>query len=263
MGIENLVPQGRQFCGLPIVDGYSIIMSFDQALANGLNNVPLMYGSMAQETDFMPVVDVSDLQPPQWAAYLNTAVEGMGIPMLGEQLLKLYANDSSPDPDKAYSTFNTDYGLTCGNVAVAMGAKLGNFTSNLYMWLNAWSPVDGIPLWNGRYARYSFHTFDWMAACEAWPLLWAPQGRDWQLSDMLQQYFYSFAATGIPKLRAHSSITTTTPSFLPFDSAPDFPSSYSTFVFNPSASGMVDNYKAGTCAAMSLWGFTQSFWWVN
>lgn len=43
-GLELLSPSGMNFAGLPVVDGVSITHSFQEALAIGLVDVPLIFG---------------------------------------------------------------------------------------------------------------------------------------------------------------------------------------------------------------------------
>lgn len=47
-GLEGLTPAGRGFAGLPVVDGVVLAASFQDALAAGLVDVPLIIGSQVQ-----------------------------------------------------------------------------------------------------------------------------------------------------------------------------------------------------------------------
>ena len=51
-------PAGMDYAGIVVVDGKTITMSFQEALAVGLVDVPLLFGNMGQECDQAPDQDV-------------------------------------------------------------------------------------------------------------------------------------------------------------------------------------------------------------
>ena len=57
-GLDLLSPagMGQYFGGLPIVDGQVLVTSFQKAMADGLIDVPFMFGLMAQVSSLFPCV---------------------------------------------------------------------------------------------------------------------------------------------------------------------------------------------------------------
>jgi len=257
-GLEDLSPAGMSYAGLPVVDGVVLTHSFADALAVGLVDVPLIFGNMGQENDLGPDVDTHGYTQAQWQALLNQSVAGWHSANMGGAIYNAYESDALVDVEKAYCDFNTDYGLTCGSVAVAMGAKSagGVYKSPLYLFVNQWAPSTPIPA-GGRFFRYAYHTWDWSAACENWPSpgQWTPQAGDWELARYLQSLWYQFMAVG--------RLGTST-GWLPFDASISFPKEYATFVFAADGeSQLMVNYKADTCGLLEGYGFDSRFWWCN
>lgn len=256
-GIENLTAAGRtaEFGGLVFIDKLTITHGFGDALAIGLVDVPLIISNMGQECDIGPDTDVSALTPTEWLAYLETAVGGFNLPEMARTLFQLYPMGDAGDAQKSYDDLNTDYGLTCGTVQLAYGAKLGAYKSPVYITVNQWAPSHPIPTgsWN---ITYAYHTWDYLTALESFPLLWTPTDADWQLSQLLQQTWFSLMSTG--------SLASAPVKWSSFEQAVGFPDAYATFVFQAgNASQVIVDYKAGTCAVLEGLGFNQNFWWVD
>jgi carboxylesterase type B len=254
-GIEDLTPAGRgnEFGGLIMIDGIAVTHGFGDALAVGLVDVPLIISNMGQECDIGPDQDVSSYSQAQWLAYLEQSVSAFGLPEMANTLYNLYKD---PDPQKSYDDFNTDYGLTCGTVQLAYGAKLNAFKSPLYVTVNQWAPSHPIP--SGlRQIKYAYHTWDYVAALENFPIpLWLPSSGDWNLSQTLQDTWFTFMQTG--------SLQTAEGGWRSFEQTPDFPDSYASYRLSANnSSQMIVDYKAGTCAVLSGFGFNQNFEWVD
>ena len=269
-GLELLDKGGMGYQGLPVVDGAVVTHSFQDALAEGLVDVPLMFGNMAFESDLDPDVDVAAYDQAQWEAHLNASVASWAptFSSIGADLYAEYRNASLADPDKAYTALNTDYGLTCGSAAIAVGAKAGAYTSPVYLFVGRWGPEAPIPR-DGRRVTYAYHEWDYQVAIENWaeiageewgqPGGWAPGPRDQALSQALQGLWFDLMDDGA--LGPDSG-------WASVDDVAGFPAHYITYVFAPpggaaGGSGSVVDFRAGSCGLLAGWGFDARFWWCN
>lgn len=267
-GLDALKPEGQAYCGLVLIDGLSVTMGFGDALASALIDVPLIVGNMGQENDLNPDVDLSSYTQSAWGQYLEACVAPWhNASSMAQSILSLYDAEGRTNPEQAMCDLNTDYGLSCGTVSLALGAKSGSgsFRSPLYIFLNQWAPSTPIPA-GSRQLRYAFHTFDYLAAIEAWADLsaggsgWVPGPSDLALSALLQSVWYTFVQTGsLADAPRQAGVE-----WRSFEDAPGFPASYNTFVFSATGSGMHSNYKAEQCAMLAEFGLTQpGFWWCD
>ena len=122
-------PTGFHWCGLPIVDGIRINVPFATAMEIGLVDVSLIVGNMAQEA-----TAPSNLgNITQWQSILYNQFLPWGTNesiVLAETIYNMYLSDALLDPDRAYSTFNADFGLGCAFRQIAINAKkYGNYLS--------------------------------------------------------------------------------------------------------------------------------------
>ena len=267
-GLESLKPGGMDYCGLILIDGLSVTMGFGDALAAGLIDVPLIIGNMGQENDLAPDVDVSTYSKQAWGSYLESCLAPWHNASMAQSVLALYDPEGQTPPERAMCDLNTDYGLSCGTVSLALGAKSqgGAFQSPLYVFVNQWAPSTPIP--SGlRTLRYAFHTWDYSVAIENWSGLsglsgWAPGVTDLALSTMLQSLWYTFIQTGsLAGAQGAAGVE-----WASFEATAGFPANYNTFVFSATGagSGMQTNYKVEQCAMLSEFGLTQpGFWWCD
>jgi len=260
-GLEHLRPQGPpNYGGLPLVDGVTLQLSFGEALAAGLVDRPLILGNTGQEGDFAPDVDFTSWSADAFEAYVTKALESWNSPSLAKSILRAYErmdNGSLADPEYVFAAFNADYGLSCGTIQLALGAKLGAFRSPLYTFVSQWAP--STPQLIGLHlARYAYHTSDYSAAIENYSA--PPSAQDRAQTALLQRAWATFMADGsLDALKDELG-------WEPFDAAPGFPAHWSTFVQRPglnNASRSEIDYKAGQCALLAEYGFGPSFWWVD
>lgn len=259
-GLELLKPTGMDYAGLPVVDGRVITASFEEAMAAGLNgNVTLVYGAMGQENDLAPDVYVGNFTQLQWLAYLNSSLAGWtpAFPDIALTIFREYANQSAIDVQLAYDSFNTDYGLICANARIAVGAKAGGaYPAPIYLYVNEWQPAHALgPI------RWAYHTWDYSAAMENWPLGYTPGPTDLQLAAELQAIWGDIMAHGrLDKVRF---------GWRSVEDAAGFPARWGTYLMShPSmwpyqASSTVFTYKADTCKMLAGFGFDARFWWCN
>ena len=273
-GNSNLNPAGfgAFYGGLAIVDGRVLTHSFEEAMAVGLVDVPLIMGAEAQECEMGPSDDVTAYNLSQWRAYLETRVAGWGpnASALADGIYSAYLADALLSPQRAYDTLSTDYGLTCAFNTIARGAKRGGkYTSPIYLYVNQWQasvPTEGGPS-GGR--RWAYHTLDFSMAWENWPRPHAPANgsipgpTDFAQSTFLQTAWGSLMHTGRidPVASAGWASVETVPGWpesvgVMRISSPDLPP------FEPSA--FVAGLRDDVCAMLARrGGFDERFWWVN
>lgn len=196
---------------------------------------------------------------PAWQALLNASLAGWQSAALNAGVWATYLNDSLINPQRAYDDFNTDYGLSCANAAIAIGAKTGKYASPVFLFLNEWPPASPIPVSPTYNITGAYHTWDYEAAMEHW-VGDQPQPTDAALSALLQSLWYDFMEDGaLAPATGWRSV----------EQVPGFPAHYGTFVMaTPSkppfmASTFVTDYKASTCALLASYGFDARFWWCD
>lgn len=254
-GLELLKPGGMDYSGLPIVDGVVIADGgFQYALADGLIDVPVMYGNLANECDVAPDLDVSSYSQQQWQAYLNSSLQSWNSPTIGPDI---YAAFQNADPMWSYSSLNTAYGLTCGSIEInaqAAGPQAKR-KAPLYFYYNNWPPSHPV-LVGLRYAKYPYHGLDWDWACEKWPAGWTPTDQDWALSKTLQSVWWEFMANG-------GRLNATATGWKTVDDVSGWPNNYNVVVIEPSGTTTQVNFAQQTCQVLASYGFDRNFWWVN
>lgn len=153
--LDALTPEGmgQYYGGLPIVDGVVLASSFEDAMAAGLVDVPFIIGGMGQECEIAPGNNVRGETLPEWRANLTNwlAAWGNDAPALTDDVYNTYLADAQLDVQRAYDTFNTDYGVLCGFIRVAAGAKAGKYKSPVYVYSNSWQP--SVPVRGGSRDR--------------------------------------------------------------------------------------------------------------
>ena len=66
-----LSPHGQGYAGLVVVDGVLLPLPVQEALKEGVIDVPLLLGNMAQEIDPWPANEVEALSTPEWQLFLR------------------------------------------------------------------------------------------------------------------------------------------------------------------------------------------------
>lgn len=87
----------------------------------------------------------------------------MALPDVSAQaVLNAYAAEAAVDPQLAFDAIATDYGLTCGNVEVAVAAaKAGVRRAPTYLLYNAWPRANYS---EGGSCKWPFHGLDLVEA---------------------------------------------------------------------------------------------------
>lgn len=209
--------------------------------------------------DLGPDQNVEGYSMAAWQALLNASLAGWQAPALAAGVWETYYNDSTINPQRAYDDFNTDYGLTCANARIAVGAKVGGYSSPIYLFFNNWPPSQPIVVSPTFNITWAYHTWDYNAALENW-VADQPAASDTALSVLLQTLWYDFMADGaLDPATGWRSV----------EDVPGFPYAYGTFVMATptrppyTSSSFIVNYKSDTCALLASYGFDARFWWCD
>lgn len=262
-GIWNLPmsPIGQQYGGLVVVDGKFIPYPFDMALQKGVVDVPFMIGNMQQETDEYPEQDMSNMRNSDWSELLKeTFAEWNSGDDIAKRFYEYYYQDSQQNPQKAFDSIVSDYGVICPVFSIMQSAlpPVGGFRSPIYVYVNQWNLARPFPRDDSYTVRYAFHYLDFIYLLENWKALgqghYEPQTQDQQISTLWQTMWFEFMNTGNMESFGWYSI----------NSDVNWPNVTSTFVFSPSNSTMISNYKAHYCQYFNSIGLNEKqFWWVN
>jgi len=234
---------------IAIVDGYVLPIPPQQALATGKgNDVPVVFGSTAQENDFAPVAtEVASMNWDEWVVYITKRLTAFS-PALVEPALKFYPPNSASftNPLVAYESMASDIGNYCGNTWLARSAAVdGQFRSPVYHYMLTARPSNPVTTFvkEGWKAHYSFHTLDIVALCATeWVFLDPIDMNILMLRAQLRIAFHSFITTGtIPSSMGWPAWSSSSTAAQP------------TYLLASSGSSTAFNYKSDECA----------FWWSN
>ncbi len=276
-GIWNLPksPSGQHYEGLVIVDGTLIPHDFPTALSMGTVDVPLIYGNMQCESDEGPEMDVSAYSMESWAALLNNTFEGWAEPNVGTTIFDLYASAAEQNPQKAFDEIVSDYGLFCGQLAVARQAlspssESGGYQSSIYIYEDQWGLSQSYTSpWTGTTVNYPFHDVFFFMVTGQWDLVgdmgtYEPSKEDLRAQKLLQSILRFFMA--------NQSLEGSNLGWDPVNKDPNWASSdnslpygnYSVFVIDPVDTRTVLNHKLDVCSYYHSIGLDQpQFWWAN
>eukprot|EP01116_Phalansterium_solitarium_P017732 TRINITY_DN4443_c0_g1_i2.p1 TRINITY_DN4443_c0_g1~~TRINITY_DN4443_c0_g1_i2.p1 ORF type:complete len:552 (+),score=189.51 TRINITY_DN4443_c0_g1_i2:137-1792(+) len=258
-------PAGQHYAGIVIVDGRTVTMPLLDAIAAGLVDVPFIFGNMQFEDDKHPDHRVNRYSQAQWQAFLNATFAAWGADAV-TGVTDIYAAESAVDPQKAYDSISTDAGLTQASIAIARAGKSGggNYTSPLYVYVNAWSPATPIPTDDPNYfVRYAFHTWDMTAGFDTF---WAdenyvPLPSDVKHGALLRRAWYA--------LIANQTLDGSGLGWTSIEQAKGWPEHWGTFVMrNPDVAPfvgptIVPDYKSDAVALYAELGIDQRFWWCD
>lgn len=87
-----------------------------------MNDVPLIIGSMAQETDFEPRDDLTDYSEDDYKQFIRKKLSKFDG-SLATKALELYPVDSTSDPQRQYETMASDIRTKCGMLFFARDAQ--------------------------------------------------------------------------------------------------------------------------------------------
>lgn len=284
--LAGLSPSGRDFAGLPVVDGSVIIEPFADALAHGLVDVPLIVGNMGQECDLAPGQDVERDSLAEWRALLNETLAPWDDATFSDAVWAAYLNDSLVGPQRAYDSLNTDYGIGCANAQLTTAAKGGAYSSPVFAYVAEWPPSRPLRIPGGRNITSAFHTWDWSAVCGegggcmrlhcSLPCSHAPVraprvlAEHW-LASVIEPgpTDISFARELQAAWRAFLRTRRPPPPWGTVDSVPGFPAHRGAYVFGTATlqphlpSAFTTDFRARFCELLASAGFDSRYWWCN
>jgi len=141
---------------LGIVDGYIIPMAAAPALASGkFSDVPVIFGSMAQEVDLAPPIIMLNYTEAQYEAYITERFTpwNNNSNSLIEQALKYYSFAGYNNLPLRYDTLSSDIHTTCGQTYLARKAAVG-FKSPVYRYIGLQWPSTPICFWGDYCPQY-------------------------------------------------------------------------------------------------------------
>ena len=225
-------------------------------MAIGLVDVPIMFGNTAYEPDSDPNLNVGNNTLAQWEALLLKSFRNWPGGNAGSLVAAAYRQDSMIDPQRAYTSIVSDYGLTCAAVDIAR-ASARRRRSPIYTFVNAWNPGTPIPTSNPNYfIKYSYHTWDMIAGLELWDGHdYTPTSTDIAHGAFLRAFWFQFMQTG--------DMTGTR--WKRVDDDFDWPRTYNTFVISPDPYPMtIPIYRVEQCDMFrDQLGMRENFWWCD
>jgi len=241
------------------VDGLTIPLPFDQALAAGINSqASLVISNMVAEPDgIQPIASALHSAPNDlWPRLLQRAFASWpNIESAVPTVMNLYQEEIDiGGVQLAYDAFVSDYGLTCANLKVgATAVSSGLRNAPTYLLYNAWPSSshseDGTGQW-------PYHGQDWAEIQALWSDF-PPQTSDLIVSALLMTLVTDFAY--------NSGVMPDNWNWSPLQK--DLPPQ--TFVVAqdtvyPSGGVRAEtNWRADRCAVLEALGLDQQYWWVN
>eukprot|EP00040_Diaphanoeca_grandis_P042859 m.266211 g.266211 ORF g.266211 m.266211 type:complete len:571 (-) comp65927_c0_seq1:66-1778(-) len=235
-------PHPVHYPGLVIVDGVTVTVPLEKALARALVDVPILFSTMQAElgcsSDKMAWRSPTDFDhfcDTQFVQWNNNA---------SAIIATLYVTTAHTNASFAYATLSSDVGVSCGNAKLAVIAG-GAFESPVYLAVNTHWPSTGEN-------PFPFHTFDTTCAFETWEKHnISPRPSDRVYGATIRSVWYALASEGrLP------------PELTPVTAAAGFPTSYDTLLLNENVS-VVHDFKTTACNGLAHLGLDEKFWWVN
>eukprot|EP01138_Halocafeteria_seosinensis_P014697 gb/GECG01015002.1/.p1 GENE.gb/GECG01015002.1/~~gb/GECG01015002.1/.p1 ORF type:complete len:606 (+),score=65.30 gb/GECG01015002.1/:1-1818(+) len=275
-------PKGLNAAGVAIVDGRVVQTDLLSALEEGTIDVPFIVGTMAQEPDLSPNKVVWGMKKSNFSKLVNDSFSPWGDDV-GEHILSAYSKEmETGGPQKAYDSILTDYGVSCGNMEVAMAAARG-FRSPVYSYVMSQCPEK--PMWNFDIFyqnRFAFHTFELFAAINQYDIYSALLGLPSYTPESCDIQYGKLVRSAWTQLSYDGRLDPDSPSgWLAINDVAGFPSSYNVGVIGNTIDGChrlptlskqqqcvvkarnVNSYKKSTCSWWKSIGFDMRFWWSN
>ena len=259
------------------MDGKIIPYSFDESLKLGLyNNVPFMIGNMGQETDQYPNKIVTGYSQEEWKQLLESTFTSWDnnnqhkkIIKTGDEMYEIYRQDSLENPQKAFDSIVSDYGLGCASIILSRNSlpPSGNYSSKIYVYVNQWNLSLAFAQSPNYHVHYAFHLLDLVMLTEDWSSLgngsYIPQESDLKAKRSLQSIWYNFLTTGIPMISSTDGSEEVI-KWYPIDYNEQWPLVYNTFVLKNNTSENVLNYRSNICEYFNKIELDhKKFWWSN
>jgi len=182
---------------LGIVDGYIIPMAAAPALASKkFSDVPVIFGSMAQEVDLVPPIIMLNYTESQYESYITYRFSPWNNASLIKQALEYYSFANYNNlPQLAYDTLSSDIHTTCGQTYLAKVAASA-FQSPVYRYIGLQWPSTPICAGGDYCPHYAFHTWDLVALLDGFPSTFPVQASDEYFMNSLRKYYFELVING-------------------------------------------------------------------
>eukprot|EP01040_Poterioochromonas_malhamensis_P007603 gene7603-8209_t len=257
-----LSPHGQGYAGLIIVDGTVITNSFSSALAQGIVDVPFLFGHMGMEPDESPDMYVGGYNNSQWYDLLNETFSAWPQSQeVTNKMYQLYLNDSSQDAQKAYDRIVADYGLFCSQIVLAKNAlpPKGVRTSPMYLYYDEWHLSKEFISWNENPVKYAFHSVFYIEMTDQWFWLgndtwtYTPDSQDLAAQNVVQSNVWSFFLTHQP-----------TSEWLAVNNVTTWPTDYTIYNLQYTNASSKMNYRSNVCEVYASIGLiSPDYWWCD
>lgn len=194
-GIPAPAGGGMRYAGIVHVDGALLTLPLRAALAAETVPAALILSNMEAEGDGGAGIGVRNASAAVWAAALAASFPApswgaAGGAAAAAAVGDAYAAEAAADPDLAYASINSDFGLSCAAraLAAAVAATGVRRTAPLYVLYNAWQR--SAPSANGD-GTWPYHGLDLTEMGWGWS---SPNASDLAAASLLQGLVADFAA---------------------------------------------------------------------
>jgi carboxylesterase type B len=252
-------PAGAQYAGIVHIDGVLLTQPFHTALTAELVPAALIISNMEAEGDGGSGIGVRNESLAQWATALHASFAswpGSSGSSAAAALYEAYLPEATVDPDLAYASINSDYGLSCAARALAaMVAATGSQRQHpLYVLYNAWQRGSWSPDGNGR---WPYHALDLQELGWSWSTGVVPTASDLLAAALLQQLVadFAFGSGTMPAAWGWEPVTPGQPlQTLVFAQQSGFPGG---------GARAEAHWKEAQCAVLEAQGMKQGWWWCD
>lgn len=171
----------------------------------------------------------------------------------------LYSAQAKVNPQLAYDSIVSDYGLSCASIALSQTAKApsGRYQSPIYVFVNDWAPQYPHNTTDTYTSHWAYHCCDLNMMTQSWQDLggsdYRPGPVDIQGASFLSTLWYNFLAERDPGF-----------GWVSVDKTNDWPKSWATFHIYPNQSAIIENFKADVYSYYQQIGLADpTFWWCD
>ena len=249
------------------MDGLIITESFSSAFAAGLVDIPVIIGNAQCEPDEDPDNYVQMFSLTEWQFMLNNTFSSSwnNGAAIASSIYNLYKTEAMVNPQKAYDSIVSDYGLYCAQIATAKNAlaPVGKRLSKIFLYEEAWQLSHPFIGGNKTLVTYAYHDLFFFVSTSQWDRFgngsFMPQASDLAQANLLQSIWLDFVYN-------QSVISSTKGAWKAVNSAPGWPSNYTVYVLQetPAPTTSIINHKANICSYFNSIGIDNAnFWWAN
>ncbi|CAJ1380992.1 unnamed protein product [Effrenium voratum] len=238
----NRVGLSSRVSTLVHVDGHTVTFALEDALQEGLVDVPILFQSMAQELGCAPAPQLADISRQNFSHFLRDsfAVYGEGV---AEEIDALYQHYEPPE--KGGYAIDADTGAACGLRRLTQAAAKG-FKSPVY-----WSTVTAGPSRPMPGQRFAFHNWDLTAAAEIFDD-YEPSNEDLSLGRRLRADWFELAIFGtLREAEGWKKVQDSAPGQVIGSEVGELSNRWNA------------DHKATECAFWTSIGVDQRWWWIN